>query len=62
MFQIRDKIYSELLIARLKPEDQEQYDQIRAAPQTPCSELGRENALDFYSSDLVIMPGANERY
>ena len=60
--QVRDKIYDELLVARLSPEEQEKYDQVVAADKTPCGEFGRANALDFYVQDVCLMPGSNQNY
>ncbi|KAK4554795.1 hypothetical protein LTR86_008297 [Recurvomyces mirabilis] len=60
--EIRDRIYEELLIAKLAPANQAQVDQIIAAPDTPLEEYGRQDALEHYGSDTVILPGANERY
>ncbi|KAK3675946.1 hypothetical protein LTR78_004138 [Recurvomyces mirabilis] len=60
--EIRDRIYEELLVAKLSPANQAQIDQINAASDTPLEEYGRQNALELYGSDTVILPGANERY
>ena len=60
--QIRDRIYDELLVARLKPEDQEKYEQVKAADKTLFGEFGRANALDFYKQETCLMPGGNRDY
>lgn len=59
---MRDQIYEELLIAKLSPEMQVDYDRVKAANRTPYYEFGRENALDFFESEVGIMPGANEKH
>ena len=59
---IRDRIYGELLIAKLSPTNQAKVDQINAATHTPLEEYGRQNALEHYESEILIAPGANERY
>ena len=60
--QVRDKIYDELLIARLSSEDQIKYNEVVTADKTPCGEFGRANALDIYEQETCLMPGGNRPY
>jgi len=59
--QIRDKIYEELLVAKVSPENQTRVDQIKEAEQTLYYEVGCENALE-YLDNTGIMPGGDQRY
>ncbi|KAK3633174.1 hypothetical protein LTR56_015950 [Elasticomyces elasticus] len=60
--EVRNKIYQELLISRLPPKEQAQYEQVKAAAETPFDDFGRENALDYFEQGLAIMPGADEKH
>ncbi|KAK5115396.1 hypothetical protein LTR85_009856 [Meristemomyces frigidus] len=59
--EIRDKIYEELLVAKLSPENQAKVDEIKKAESTPFDHFGRQNALEYYD-DRAIMPGSDKRY
>ncbi|KAK3684710.1 hypothetical protein LTR37_020004 [Vermiconidia calcicola] len=60
--EVRDQIYEELLVARLKPEDQSAYDEIKVATSTPFGDFGRDNAMDYFEQDTCIMPGSDKKY
>lgn len=57
--QVRDLVYEELLVARLNPEDQEKYDEVKAGKGT-FSDYVRANIIDGIEQQLCIMPGALE--
>ncbi|KAK5131733.1 hypothetical protein LTR08_000622 [Meristemomyces frigidus] len=59
--EVRDKIYSELLIAKHSPSTQAKIDEINASTSTPFGEYGRENALDCLD-ETGIMPGGTRQY
>ncbi|TKA56315.1 hypothetical protein B0A55_12479 [Friedmanniomyces simplex] len=60
--EVCDKIYQELLLAKLFPAMQIQYDQVKTDAETPLYEYGRENALDYFEQEIAIMPGAEQKY
>ncbi|KAK4888813.1 hypothetical protein LTR27_012344 [Elasticomyces elasticus] len=61
--EIRDKIYEELLIAKMSSKTQAQYDEAqKAVARTYDQESGRQNALDMFEREIGIMPdGGNKK-
>ncbi|KAK3645540.1 hypothetical protein LTR56_002981 [Elasticomyces elasticus] len=63
--EIREKIYKELLISRMSPEKQAQYDKLLNMVPTSHEDLWtRQNAIDMYEQQNNIMPdgGGRGRY
>ncbi|KAK3708009.1 hypothetical protein LTR37_011702 [Vermiconidia calcicola] len=60
--EVRDQIYEELLVARMKPKDQIEYDELKMATNTPFGDFGRDNAMDYFEQDICIMPGSDKKY